>query len=111
MTGFIPLWTTEAGIRKALRTNADGSIDVALTQDVGAILDQNRAMANHNDGYTASREMRRVASIPDAVAVKWREEGWYPHDKVELAKRLNSSDWAWLRTADGNLGVSNGVMR
>ena len=76
-------------------------------------------MANHNDGYTPSRDMRRVASIPAAVRLKWMiEEGWdwmdYHQDEGvarKLAQKLNSSEWSHLRTADGNLGVSNGEMR
>lgn len=111
MSGFVPLWTSEAGVEKRLRLNADGSMDIALTQDVGAVLEQNKGMATHNDGYSDSREMRRVASIPAVVAAQWTEEGWYPHDTVKLAEKLNSSDWMWLRTAPGCVGVSNGVMR
>lgn len=111
MTGFVPLWTSEAGVRKSLRVNGDGSMDIALSQDMDALLDHNKASATHNDGYSESRETRRVASIPAVVAAMWTEEGWYPHDKVKLAQMLNSSDWAWLRTAPGCLGVSNGIMR
>ncbi|CAB4157907.1 hypothetical protein UFOVP679_54 [uncultured Caudovirales phage] len=114
MSGFVPLWTSEAGVQKSLRVNGDGSIDVALTQDVGALLDRNKAMANHNDGYSASREMRRVGSIPWGVINQWLAEGFDPFDpdnKHILARKLNDSDFRDLRTAGGHLGVSNGVMR
>lgn len=108
---FVPLWTTAGGVEKRLRLNPDGSMDVAMTQDVAPILERNRAMQTENDGYSQSREVRRVATIPESVATLWREEGWYPHDKKKLAEKLNDPDWAWLRTAEGRLGVSNGVMR
>lgn len=79
------------------------------------ILDQNKRMATHNDGYSQSREMRRVASIPYIVILKWlNEEGWNaldPANADKLAAKLNSSEWAHLRTAEGRVGVSNGVLR
>lgn len=85
------------------------------TQETDAITDRNRAMATHNDGYSPSRELRRVASIPYIVGLKWlNEEGWWfmdPEHADKLAQKLNSSEWMYLRTAEGRLGVSNGVMR
>lgn len=91
----------------------------AATQDVAPMLEQNKAMALHNDGYSPSREMRRVASIPYAIMLKWQnEEGWWAMDAgkddlvaKKLAAKLNSSEYMYLRTADGRLGVTNGVLR
>lgn len=87
----------------------------AATQNATGILEQNKAEANHNDGYNASRDLRRVARIPYIVGLKWlNEEGWWFMDRDnehKLAAKLNSSEWAHLRTAPGRLGVSNGVMR
>jgi hypothetical protein len=91
----------------------------AATQDVAPILEQNKAMATHNDGYSQSRELRRVASIPYVVMHKWlNEEGVWAMDAAKdpdvakwLAKKLNSSEYAYLRTAPGTLGVSDGVIR
>jgi hypothetical protein len=85
------------------------------SQSTDAILDRNKAMATHNDGYTPSRDIRRVASIPYIIGLKWlNEEGWWfmdPECSDKLAAKLNSSEWMYLRTAEGRLGVSNGVMR
>jgi hypothetical protein len=85
------------------------------TQGTDDILDRNKAMATHNDGYSPSRELRRVASVPYIVALKWlNEEGWWmfdPECSDKLAAKLNSSEWMHLRTAEGRVGVSNGVMR
>jgi hypothetical protein len=115
MSEFRPLFTSAAGIRHYMRTNADGSHTFAASQDTQAILDRNRAMATENDGYTKSREMRRVASIPYVLIQKWlHEEGWDaldPENVDRLARKLNDPDYAYLRTADGRLGVSDGVMR
>lgn len=90
----------------------------ASTQDVDPILDRNKAMATHNDGYTPSRDVKRVATIPYIVGLKWlNEEGWWfmdthdPDVARKLAQKLNDPDWRHLRTADGQVGVSNGVIR
>ena len=103
------------GIVKHWRPDGSGGIEVKISQDVAPLLDRNRAMANHNDGYTESREMRRVASVPAIVRQKWLiEEGWDMMDPAhsdKLARKLNDPDWAYLRTAPGRLGVTNGVMR
>lgn len=84
-------------------------------QALDPIFDRNKAMANHNDGYSPSRELRRVATIPYVIGLKWlNEEGWWfmdPDNADRLAKKLNDADWRYLRTADGQIGVSNGVMR
>lgn len=75
-------------------------------QDVEPILTHNKALANHDDGYTPSRDMRRVASIPLVVVEQWMKEGvdiFDPNCREEVRKRLNSSDYAYLRTAPGKL--------
>lgn len=91
----------------------------AATQDVAPFLERNKQMATHNDGYSQSREFRRVASIPYGIGVQWlNEEGWWfmdadkdPDVAKKLAAKLNSSDYAFLRTAEGRVGVSNGQLR
>lgn len=88
----------------------------ASTQDVAPILEQNKAERNHNDGYSPSRELRRAARIPYIVGIKWlNEDGfWFmdmdkdPDVARKVAQKLNSSEYMYLRTADGQLGVSNG---
>lgn len=104
---MIPLFTSAAGITHALRPDGDGTYSVVSSFDCEPILDQNKAMANHNDGYSPSREMRRVASIPLILIHKWlTEEGWNALDPAcadKLKAKLNSSDFAYLRTAPGRL--------
>jgi hypothetical protein len=91
----------------------------ASSQDVAPALELNKAMARHNDGYTADRTMRRAASIPYAVGLKWlNEEGWWfmdadkdPGVALKLVQKLNSNEYEFLRTAGGRLGVSDGAIR
>ena len=102
-------YTNDFGIRKDWIDNADGSVTIRRTQDAEAILEQNKAMANHNDGYTPSRDMRRVASIPMVLILKWlEEEGWDAFDPAcahKLAQKLNSNEYMHLRTAPGRVAA------
>lgn len=114
------LKTSAAGIswwmeRVAETGNLAQDYAIHSHQEADPVLDRNKAMATHNDGYTPSREMRRVASIPLALIYKWRaEEGWDafdPEHADKLKAKLNSSEFAYLRTAPGVIGMSNGVLR
>jgi hypothetical protein len=108
------LFRSSAGVDHYMIEDENGTRFEAIAA-TDPVIERNKAMRNHNDGYTADRSMRRVASIPYIVGIKWlNEEGWWfmdPEHADKLAAKLNSSDWAHLRTADGHLGVSNGIMR
>ena len=104
-----------SGIVHWRRNNGDGTVSYRAEQENDPILDANKAAANHNDGYTKSRDMRRVATIPMQLVYHWREtEGWDALDPANgdrLVKRLNDPEFMHLRTAVGVLGYSNGVIR
>jgi hypothetical protein len=112
------LFRSSAGIDHFLVEDG-GGYRFAATQDATPILERNRAEATHNDGYSADRTLRRAARIPYIVGLKWlNEEGWWfmdagkdPDAARKLVAKLNSSEYAYLRTAEGNLGVSNGTIR
>ncbi len=79
---------------------------VRRTQDVEAILDDNKRLYTLNDGYTPSRDFRRVASIPMTVVEQWMNEGIdiFKHEHAEaIRKKLNDPDWRYLRTAPGRV--------
>ena len=71
------------------------------------VLEKNKAMATHNDGYSADRTLRRVASIPVGLLLYWQNvEGWNafaPENAAKLKAKLNDPDFRWLRTAPGRL--------
>lgn len=75
---------------------------IKRTADVsGALAENARARAN-SDGYSKSRDMRRVASIPDIIRFQWIEKfGTDPCAKGNeklLWRLLNSNEYAYLRT-------------
>lgn len=108
----VHLFTTEAGVSHSAFRDENGALRFVAEQDVAPLLERNRAMAAHNDGYTEDRTLRRVAFIPDVVALKWlNEEGWWMYDPActdKLAAKLNDPDWAYLRTAPGRVQYRNG---
>jgi len=106
MSKILP-FVSDNGIRREWHDHEDGTYSVVERQDAAPILEINKAMATHNDGYTPSREMRRAASIPNLLIHKWLvEEGWNALDPAcskKLKQKLNSSEYLYLRTAPGRL--------
>jgi hypothetical protein len=109
----LPLLTSAAGVRWSMIKGDNGGWRFHAEQDCTPILDRNKAMATHNDGYSPTRDMRRVATIPAVVRLKWiNEEGWDYFDAThdpdvarKFAAKLNSSEWAHLRTAPGRVAA------
>ena len=86
------------------------SIGVARTIDAKPILDHNKKLYTQDDGYSKSRELKRVASIPIIILEIWAKEyngssNWFklPTEiqRKILKEKLNSSDYKYFRTAPG----------
>jgi hypothetical protein len=111
---MVPLFTSSAGIEHRM-VKTDEGIAFASVAETDPVIERNKAMATHNDGYNGDRTLRRVASIPLIIWLKWlNEEGWdafKPENAKKLCDKLNSSDYAHLRTAPGRLEYSNGRFR
>ena len=84
---------------------SNGEAAIETFSDVEPQLDLNKALANDGDGYSPSRELRRIARIPLIVVEKWRNElGVDVFNKDHMAKvraLLNDPDWRYLRTSPG----------
>jgi len=72
----------------------------------------NKRLYNLNDGYSKSRDLKRVASIPTLALQVWANEyngtnNWFalPKEiqKKIMKKKLNSSEFKYFRTAEGRL--------
>ena len=65
-------------------------------------------MFTHNDGYSKTKELQRIATIPAGVAYKWlNEEGWWyqdPEAKDKFLAKLDDPDWQHLRTGGKRVG-------
>jgi len=95
------------GIRKIYHVDRiTGALTIQRIQDVAPILDRNKALTTHDDGYNKRRTMRRVASIPTVLVEKWLKEGidvFNPDHAPALRRKLNDGEFMWLRTAEGSL--------
>jgi len=94
----------------------DGGLLIRSVQNAEPIIERNKALRTHDDGYNGDRTLRRVATIPAIVRIKiMQEQGWdpwKPHLHPEkMARFLNDPDYAYLRTADGRIGVVGGKIR
>lgn len=86
---------------------SSGQYTVQTIQDVGPILEANVAEMNSgNDGYTPSRDLRKVASIPLIEVQRLMQQGiniYNPGDWDKIAAKLDSPDWLKFRTAPGRI--------
>ena len=80
--------------------------------DYKPIVEHNKKLYTENNGYSKSKDLKRVASIPTLVLEIWTKEyngdsNWFalPSDvqKQILKKKLNSSEFQFFRTAPGRL--------
>ncbi len=88
-----------------------GKLIVKRTQDTTAILEANKAELSGAPTWRpyAGMNMRKVASIPNIVAEQWMREGvnvfsTQPDQRRKVAAKLNSNEWAHLRTYPGKVG-------
>lgn len=102
---WMHLWTTPAGTRAYVRPDGEGGLVLKEVSPVDHVLERNKAMANHNDGWSASREFRREGSIPLSLAAQWkREQGvdvFAPSGREFLTRKLNDIDYQYLRSSPG----------
>jgi len=89
---------------------AEDRVIIRTGQDCAEILDHNRAMQGHTDGFSASRDFRRIASIPLNVLAQWSQEAGVDlnamrkHDRIAFIKRkLRDPDWQHLRNSPGRI--------
>jgi len=84
----------------------DDAVTIRRVQDVEPILERNKALYSLNDGYTPSRDLRRVASIPLSVIEEWMKEGiniFDPNCAAAIRRKLNDPQNLYLRTAPGRV--------
>jgi hypothetical protein len=107
-------YTSTKGVRHSWERGDDGKIRIQSSQDAEPFLDTAKAMNTHNDGYSPSRELRRVALIPPIVEVLWMNQygvnPLMPEHHDLLCRLLNSSEWSYLRTAPGQISANSGSM-
>lgn len=87
---------------------AEGKHVLRQFQDVSSILDANKRAQTDSLGQKFG-DFARVASIPMAVVLEWKEKYGInamapsPEDKIRMVALLNDPDYAYLRTRGGRL--------
>lgn len=86
----------------------EDKLHVAHTQDIAPIIADNIARSNEIDKHAKYGETARVASIPMVVVLQWMQEGinvMNPtyEDQKKIKQRLNSPEYAYLRTRGGRI--------
>jgi hypothetical protein len=98
------------GLQKTTYIKDDMEGKIVTKEEVH--IQHNKRLYNLNDGYSKSRDMKRVASIPTIALSVWANEyngsnNWFglPVDvqKKILKKKLNSNEFRLFKTAEGNL--------
>lgn len=98
----------ETGIKETFEYTGPGKFVIHTEQDVASILEANQRRATDGTGgWTPSKDMRYVGSIPASIILKWKlEKGVdvYNRDHWPAVKRLlNDNEWQKLRGAHWNV--------
>ena len=95
-----------------MKDDMDGKIAIKEEVNIDSHLKHNKRLLNLNDGYSKSRDLKRVASIPTLALSVWVNEyngtnNWFglPKEvqKQILKKKLNSNEFKYFKTAEGRL--------
>ena len=82
--------------------------------NIDSHLKHNKELLNFNDGYSKTRDLKRVASIPLGALQIWASEfdpstkgNWWKLPKETQSKilklKLNSSEFKYFRTSQGRI--------
>ena len=108
--------TVVDGLQKTTYGVDDKEKKIVVKEEVNISphLKHNKELYNLNDGYSNTRELKRVASIPMIALSVWANEfdsnskgNWWglPKEvqKKILKTKLNSNEFRYFKTAQGNL--------
>lgn len=106
MSKVLP-FINDPGIERKWIDNDDGTFTVTEQQDLTPLIERNKQIQNSHDGYTKSREMQFVGTIPETIHAQYLAKGinlYDPAFEKELRAYLNSSDFRAFRTGSGYIG-------
>ena len=104
-------WNADATKTRYIQ-ESDGKLTIHNKQNHNPLLERNKKLYTQNDGYTASRDMRRIASVPPIMLQIWAKEyngtrNWWALPKETQKKimrtKLNSSEFRYFKTSEGSL--------
>lgn len=97
---------TRGGLTTKTWIDEVGNIVEEKIQDTTPILEANKAALSNYERVDSGEHFVRAASVPMIIYLQWLDEGVDMHNPDhadEVNRRLNSSEWAHLRTAPGRI--------
>ena len=104
-------WNTDSTKTNYIQ-ESDGKLTINNQQDLNPLMERNKKLYTANSGYTPSKDFKRIASIQPIMIQIWTKEyngsrNWFGlpkeiQNKI-LKTKLNSSEFKYFRTAQGNL--------
>jgi len=102
------------GLKKETFSLDDMENKIVVNEEVNIDphLKHNKILLNQDDGYSKSRDLKRVASIPTLALSVWAKEyngdgNWFALPKEVQSKilktKLNSNEFQYFKTAEGKL--------
>lgn len=94
------------GIAETLHfDDTERTFSLLRSQDAEPIIDANKRAQASGEGYSPSREFRRIASIPVVVLEIWKKQYGVdptrPEHHALLRRLLNDPDNRFLRVSEG----------
>ena len=97
----------EVGPIQVHHSNGENGMTIQTIQNVAPILEANkRERQSGHDGYTPSRDLKKVASIPLIEVHRLLQKGidiFNPDDWEKVTSMLDSPDWQAFRTSSGRI--------
>lgn len=92
------------GIEVWFHPQPDGTFVIETRQDVGDIIEFNKAVSVENGKSTRGRDMFPVAKIPVVVQYEWLKRYgvniYDPEHEPQVRKLLDDPEWRYLRTSE-----------
>ena len=106
--------TVVDGLKKETFSLDEMEKKIVINEEVNidSHLKRNKILLNQDDGYSKSRDLKRVASIPTLALSVWAKEyngdgNWFALPKEVQSKilktKLNSNEFKYFRTAEGKI--------
>jgi hypothetical protein len=106
--------TVVDGLKKETFSLDEMEKKIVINEEVNidSHLKHNKILLNQDDGYSKSRDLKRVASIPTLALSVWAKEyngdgNWFALPKEVQSKilktKLNSNEFKYFRTAEGKI--------
>jgi hypothetical protein len=87
----------------------DGKVGIENLQDITDVIEGNKRAQNAgNNGWTPSRDMKHVATIPNIVLMQWANEAGVKFNDSKamqeiIKKKMNDPDFRLFRTGLGKV--------